>query len=225
MQVLYEISSFCWFNIFRLGPTWSCSCLRPMSPNRSTGNFCVLKDTLYLVTQSCPILWNSMDCVPPDSSVHGISQARILERVAIPSSRGSSWPRNQIHVSNISCIGFFTIWATRETQDYWSLFSRGTSLPRNWTGSPALQADSLPAELPETLCLKYLHAVSQPQARPALASQFISLLVSPQTTVTLQPQPVKLFPFFSSLFSSYKALCLPPQGAALPKEAVHFMKG
>ena len=91
MQVLYEISSFCWFNIFRLGPTWSCSCLRPMSPNRSTGNFCVLKDTLYLVTQSCPILWNSMDCVPPDSSVHGISQARILERVAIPYSDSDLW--------------------------------------------------------------------------------------------------------------------------------------
>ena len=206
-----------------------------MSANRSTGNFCVLKDALYLVAQSCPILCNSMDCVPPGSSVHGISQARILERVVIPFSRGSSWPRNQIHVSNISCIGFFTIWATREPQDYWAttiswrrdcyLFSRGTSRPRNRTGSPALQADSLPAELPETLCLKYLHAVSQPQARPALASQFISLIVSPQTTVTLHPQPIKLFPFFSSLFSSYKVSCLPSQGAALPKQAVHFMKG
>ena len=40
---------------------------------------------------------------PPDSSVHGISQARILEWVAISSSRGSSWPRNQTHISPISC--------------------------------------------------------------------------------------------------------------------------
>jgi len=38
-----------------------------------------------LVAQSCLTLCNSMDCSPPGSSVHGILQARILERVAIPS--------------------------------------------------------------------------------------------------------------------------------------------
>ena len=38
-----------------------------------------------LVAQSCPTLCDSMDCSPPDSSVHGILQARILQRVAIPS--------------------------------------------------------------------------------------------------------------------------------------------
>ena len=43
--------------------------------------------------QSCPTLCNPMDCSPPGSSVHGISQARILEWVAMPSSRGSSCPR------------------------------------------------------------------------------------------------------------------------------------
>ena len=37
-----------------------------------------------------------MDCSSPGSSVHGIPQARILERVVIPFSRGSSWPRDQI---------------------------------------------------------------------------------------------------------------------------------
>ena len=41
----------------------------------------------------------------PGSSVHGILQARILEWVAMPSSRGSSWPRDQTQVSYISCIG------------------------------------------------------------------------------------------------------------------------
>ena len=40
--------------------------------------------------QSCLILCNPMDCSQPGSSVHGILQARILERVAISSSRGSS---------------------------------------------------------------------------------------------------------------------------------------
>ena len=43
-----------------------------------------------------------MDCSPPGSSVHGISQARILEWLAIFFSRGSSWPRDWTHVS---CIG------------------------------------------------------------------------------------------------------------------------
>ena len=42
-----------------------------------------------LVTQSCPTLCGSLDCSPPGSSLHGILQARILEWVAMPSSRGS----------------------------------------------------------------------------------------------------------------------------------------
>ena len=55
-----------------------------------------------------------MDCSPPGSSVHGIFQARILERVAISSSRGSSQSSDQ---ARVSCIAgsFFTIWSTRET--------------------------------------------------------------------------------------------------------------
>ena len=42
--------------------------------------------------QSCPTLCDPMDCSLPDSSVHGILQAKILEWVAMPSSRGSSQP-------------------------------------------------------------------------------------------------------------------------------------
>ena len=47
-----------------------------------------------LVAQSCLILCDPTDCSPPGSSVHGISQARILEWVAISFPRGSSPPRN-----------------------------------------------------------------------------------------------------------------------------------
>ena len=47
-----------------------------------------------LVAQSCPTLCDPMDCNPPGFSVHGNLQARILEWVAIPFSRGSSWPGN-----------------------------------------------------------------------------------------------------------------------------------
>ena len=54
-----------------------------------------------------------------DSTVHGILQARILKWVAFPFSRGSSQPRNRTQVSHIAG-GFFTSWATREAQQYWS---------------------------------------------------------------------------------------------------------
>jgi len=56
---------------------------------------------------SYPTLCDPMDCSLPVSSVHGISQPRILEWVAMPSSRGSSRPRDR---TRISCIGgrFFT---------------------------------------------------------------------------------------------------------------------
>ena len=55
--------------------------------------------------QSCLTLCKPMDCSLPGSSVHEILQARILEWVVIPSSRGSSRPRDQSHVSYVSCIG------------------------------------------------------------------------------------------------------------------------
>ena len=66
-----------------------------------------------LVAQLSPTLCDPKDCSPPGSSVHRILQARILEWVAIPFSRGSSWPRDRTH---FSCIGgrFYTFWATRE---------------------------------------------------------------------------------------------------------------
>ena len=50
-------------------------------------------------------LCNPMRCSPPGSSVHGILQARILGWIAMPSSKGSSWPRDRTQVSHVSCIG------------------------------------------------------------------------------------------------------------------------
>ena len=64
------------------------------------------------VSKSCPTLCGPMDCSPPGSSVHRISQARILQWVAISFSGGSSRPRGQTFVS---CIGrpILYHWATR----------------------------------------------------------------------------------------------------------------
>ena len=63
---------------------------------------------MFSVTQSS--LCSPMDCSPPGSSVHGILQARILEWVAMPSSRRSFQPRDWTCVSCGSCISgrFFT---------------------------------------------------------------------------------------------------------------------
>ena len=55
--------------------------------------------------QLCPTLCNPVDCSPPGSSVHGISQAKILQWVAISSSRRSSQSRDINFLSWVSCIG------------------------------------------------------------------------------------------------------------------------
>ena len=83
------------------------------------------------VARSCPTLYN-----PMNNTDHGILQARILEWVAFPFSRGSSQARDQ---TQVSCIagGFLISWATRKAQELkWVAypFSRGSSRPRNWTG-------------------------------------------------------------------------------------------
>ena len=69
------------------------------------------------VAQSCLTFCNTMDY-----RVNGIFQARILEWVAVPFSRGSSQPRDR---TRVSCIAgrFFTSWASREAQEYWSELS------------------------------------------------------------------------------------------------------
>ena len=64
-------------------------------------------------------LCNPMNCSPPGSSVHGILQVRILKWLVMPSSRGSSQPKDQTRVPCIFCIagGFLTCWAIREAPE------------------------------------------------------------------------------------------------------------
>ena len=66
----------------------------------------------------CPSLCDPMDCSLPGSSVHGIFQTRILEWVAIPSSRGSSRLKDWTFISYVSCIGRPVLyhWATGAPQ-------------------------------------------------------------------------------------------------------------
>ena len=107
---------------------------------RSNLNFLKVK-----VIQLCLTL-----CDPMDYTVQGILQARILEPVAFPFSRWSSQPRDRTQISLIAGR-FFTSWATRKAQEYWSrqpIPSLADLLnPGIKSESPALQVDSLPTEL------------------------------------------------------------------------------
>ena len=93
-----------------------------------------------MCAQSCPTLCDPVDCSPPDSSACGIFQAIILERVAISSSRGSSWSRAWTHIPCISCTGrqilyywYNSIWKFRVLFFYSSkLFVVAHSLCWTW---------------------------------------------------------------------------------------------
>ena len=109
--------------------------------------------------QSCPALRNCMGRSLPGSSVHGIFQARLLEWVVMPSSRGCSLLRDQTRFAYVSCIGRWILYqggikgATREAQKHWSGYLPGylpghLPDPEIEPGSSALQVDSLLAELP-----------------------------------------------------------------------------
>ena len=73
-----------------------------------------VKSNSSIVAQSCPTLWDPMDCSPSGFSVHGILQERIRGWVAIRFSRGSSRPRSLTRVSYITGR-FFTIQDSKQS--------------------------------------------------------------------------------------------------------------
>ena len=81
-------------------------------------------------------LWDPTECSLPDSSVPGISQARILEWVATSFFRGSSLPRDLTHLSWVSCTGRWVLYqcAIWEAQSYSWLF---LILQISWVDSPS----------------------------------------------------------------------------------------
>ena len=91
--------------------------IKPLSPVVAGGLFATVPPGKHWNSQ-CVCYNHSVvsDSLQPGFSVHGILQARILEWVAMPSSRGSSRSRDW---TQVSCIAgrFFTIWATREACD------------------------------------------------------------------------------------------------------------
>ena len=71
--------------------------------------------------QSCFTLCNPVDYSPSVSSVHGVLQARILEWVAMPSSRGFPWSGVWTQVSDVSCVGRQVLYYQRHLEN-----------PRSW---------------------------------------------------------------------------------------------
>ena len=90
---------------FRAGPRQSlCTCPHDKASQKIRGWSCLCPAAAKSL-QSCPTLCHAIACSPPGSSVHGIFQVRILEWVAISSSKGSSQPRDGTHISYVSCLG------------------------------------------------------------------------------------------------------------------------
>ena len=102
--------------------SWSCGVLPQESWEAEWYN--LLSPDVLCPRSRVLIEWKSLSrvptlCNPMDYTVHGILQTRILEWVTFPFSRGSSQPRDGTQVSHIAGR-FFTSWATREAQEYWS---------------------------------------------------------------------------------------------------------
>ena len=79
-------------------------CTRPLSMGENGQKPGHMNADAAKSLQSCLTLHDPMDCSPSGFSVHGTSQARILEGVTMPSSRDLTRPGNRTHISYISCI-------------------------------------------------------------------------------------------------------------------------
>ena len=147
---------------------------------KNTG-FVVLCYKCMLVAQSCPIC-DPMDCSPPGSSVPGILQANILEWVAIPFSRGSSWPRDR---NQVFCFAgrFFA----SESHSNFMLYLKANFSPGNWMGNDLFKVQAFrPAEHVQVLIFWDANAVScLPVSKWILLSIAVSSLSSMKAFCTI----------------------------------------
>ena len=118
---------------------------------------CVLAKSL----QSCPTLWDPMDCSLPGSSVHGILQAGILAWVAMPSSRETSWSRDWTCISRLL---------------HWQAGSLPLLSPQKPMMYSAAQVFTLPSPITDILALpSFQNAPSYP---PSLSSEHLVVTVT-----------------------------------------------
>ena len=152
---------------------------------------------MFFSPKSCPTLYNPMDCKTPGSSVHGLLQARILEWVAISSSRGSSQPKDLTHVSGSAAL-------------------QVESLPPSRLGSPITFTHSANSLHSECQRWKLSHAclMEENGVRCVWTPNHItSPWMAPSTTpYSLPIILMKQSLFFSSKFRKYIEFNLPDPG-------------
>ena len=143
---------------------------------------------MYSCVLSClTIVSNSlgpMDCSPLGSSFHGILQARILEWIAVPCSRGSSQPRDQTCISCSSCTagGFFTAEPLKKPrkEDTFSLKGKVAELsPISWNLFTDLNNNS---GLLFTRTLKYSRTLKEQNFWTSLVAQWLRICLPMQET-------------------------------------------
>ena len=110
----YYFIRFCWVKLYWIFNRGFIALAAPLSYIFHFLKMCVyinvhLHKIEHSVSQSCLTLYNPMDCSPQGSSVHRISQARILDQVAISYSRGYSWLRDQTCISFMAGKFFITV--------------------------------------------------------------------------------------------------------------------
>ena len=120
-EVKCNVIMYLWSLLECLAQNMTTACARGKENQRTLIDISPKKTCVYLFAKSlqwCLTLCDATDCSPPGSSVHGIFQARILEWVAMPFSRGSSNPGLEPAplVSPALAGGFFTTSATWEAQ-------------------------------------------------------------------------------------------------------------
>ena len=157
------------------------------------------------VTQLCPVLCGPMDCSLPDSSVHGIFLVKILEWVAICSSRGSSRPKDKKPASLASPVlagGFFTTALpgdpiTKDTRNQINPFLFQSFCCPPWFCCAALNPSLFPMN---PLCAFEPIALNSVSRQSALCTQ-ISPVRFYQNPVWMQCHPWSFFQFLlQSLF-------------------------
>ena len=155
---------------------------------------------------SCVQLWMTLGTVAHQASLSmGILQAKILEWIAMPSSKGSSQPRDLIQVSCIAG-GLLTVWGTREAQEYWS-------------GNPfSLQRNFSTQELNWVLlhCRQILYQLSRGEVHESESVSYSVLCSSHRKELVIAQTTQPLLSFFclaemaftlpSSLVSSYSSV-------------------
>ena len=135
----------------------------------------------FMCSRLCLTLCSPVDCSSPGSSAHGIFQARILEWVAISSSRGSSWPRDR---TLVSWIGRQILYHLATWKALCILIPHGNSFPScpsptSWSPTATLWRlhNQLPAQTSARPCL-WTHPLERPQPLTPLPPELHPLLAA-----------------------------------------------